>query len=83
MSRRAWGTMRLPDGHGPLERDLMIMTAHVLRRYTERLLELEQIDSIRIGTKSLAYWAYKFATDNDADERLRLFSDVVSSGRDQ
>jgi KamA family protein len=61
--------------------DPMIMTAHVLRRYIEPLLELEQIESIRIGTKSLAYWPYKFVTDNDADETLRLFSDVVSSGR--
>ncbi|MFH8901834.1 hypothetical protein ACH4HG_36465 [Streptomyces coeruleorubidus] len=57
------------------------MTAHVLRRHTERLLELEQIDSIRIGTKSLSYRAYKFATDNDGDETLQLFSDVVSFGR--
>ncbi|WP_328879741.1 KamA family radical SAM protein [Streptomyces sp. NBC_00299] len=61
--------------------DPMIMTAHVLRRYIEPLLELDQIESIRIGTKSLAYWPYKFTTDNDADETLRLFSDVVSSGR--
>ncbi|WP_367129073.1 KamA family radical SAM protein [Saccharothrix sp. HUAS TT1] len=61
--------------------DPMIMTAAVLRRYVEPLLELDQVESIRIGTKSLAYWPYKFVTDADADETLRLFSDVVASGR--
>jgi L-lysine 2,3-aminomutase len=61
--------------------DPMIMTATVLRRYVEPLLDLDQIESIRIGTKSLAYWPQKFVTDADADDTLRLFADVVASGR--
>jgi L-lysine 2,3-aminomutase len=36
--------------------DPMIMGEPVLRRYIEPLLEVEQIESIRIGTKALAYW---------------------------
>jgi L-lysine 2,3-aminomutase len=61
--------------------DPMIMGEPVLRRYIEPLLALEQIESIRIGTKSLAYWPARFTTDPDADDTLRLFSAVVESGK--
>jgi L-lysine 2,3-aminomutase len=61
--------------------DAMIMGEPVLRRYIEPLLELEQLEAIRIGTKSLAYWPQKFVTDPDADDMLRLFEQVVESGK--
>lgn len=61
--------------------DAMIMGEPVLRRYIEPLLDLEQLESIRIGTKSLAYWPQKFVTDPDADAMLRLFEQVVESGK--
>ena len=63
--------------------DPMIMGATVLRRYIEPLLEpgLEHIESIRIGSKSLAYWPQRFVSDPDADDTLRLFEQVVGSGR--
>ena len=37
--------------------------------------------SIRLGTKSTAYWPYRFLTDSDADDLLRLFEQVRESGR--
>ncbi|MDX6339822.1 MAG: hypothetical protein QOG05_7162 [Streptosporangiaceae bacterium] len=63
--------------------DPMIMGATVLRRYIEPLLEpgLEHIESVRIGSKSLAYWPQRFVSDPDADDTLRLFEQVVASGR--
>ncbi|WP_031169838.1 KamA family radical SAM protein [Streptosporangium roseum] len=61
--------------------DPMIMSAPVLRRYLEPLLELEQLESIRIGTKSLAYWPQRFVSDPDADDTLRLFASVVDAGK--
>ena len=63
--------------------DPMIMGAGVLRRYIEPLLGpgLEHIESIRIGSKSLAYWPQRLVTDPDADETLRLFEQVTSAGR--
>jgi KamA family protein len=63
--------------------DPMIMSTEVLRRYIEPLLDasLDQLESIRIGTKSLAYWPQRFVTDRDADAALRLFESVVGSGR--
>jgi KamA family protein len=63
--------------------DPMIMGSAVLRRYIEPLLDpsLENLESIRIGTKSLGYWPQRYVTDNDADDTLRLFEDVAASGR--
>jgi KamA family protein len=61
--------------------DPMIMGEPVLRRYIEPLLEVEQIESIRIGTKALAYWPQKWVTDPDADDTLRLFEQIVESGK--
>jgi L-lysine 2,3-aminomutase len=63
--------------------DPMIMGANVLRRYIEPLLDpsLEHIESIRIGTKSLAYWPQRFLTDPDADDTLRLFEEVDAAGK--
>ncbi len=63
--------------------DPMIMSAAVLRRYVQPLLDpsLDHIESIRIGTKSLGYWPHRYVTDADADATLRLFADVVGTGR--
>ncbi|MEU1734232.1 lysine 2,3-aminomutase [Streptosporangium sp. NPDC020145] len=61
--------------------DPMIMGEPVLRRYLEPLLDLEQLESIRIGTKSLAYWPQRFVSDPDADDTLRLFASVVEAGK--
>jgi L-lysine 2,3-aminomutase len=63
--------------------DPMIMGASVLRRYVEPLLDprLDHIESIRIGTKSLAYWPQRFVTDPDADDTLRLFEEVAAAGK--
>jgi KamA family protein len=63
--------------------DPMIMSAKNLATYIEPLLEpeFEHIRNIRIGTKSVAYWPYKYVTDNDADDILRLFDKIVESGK--
>lgn len=61
--------------------DPMIMGEGVLSRYVEPLLEVETLESIRIGTKSLAYWPQRFTTDPDADDTLRLFEKVVDAGK--
>ena len=31
---------------------------------------LDHIQTIRIGSKSLAYWPYKYVTDDDADDLM-------------
>jgi L-lysine 2,3-aminomutase len=61
--------------------DPLIMSAAVLRRQVEPLLDIDSIQSIRIGTKALSFWPHRFVTDPDADDVLRLFEQVVAGGR--
>jgi L-lysine 2,3-aminomutase len=51
--------------------------------YIEPLLEPEcdHIKYIRIGTKAVAYWPYRFVSDKDSDEIIQLFEKVVNSGK--
>lgn len=62
--------------------DPMIMRTEILARYIDALLEagIEHLQTIRIGTKALAFWPYRFTTDEDADDLLRLFERVVERG---
>lgn len=62
--------------------DPMVMRTAVLRRYVEPLLAPEFAHvTIRIGTKSLAFWPHRFLAGDDAEDALRLFEDVVAAGR--
>jgi len=63
--------------------DPMIMSTPVLRRYLEALLDpqLDHVQSIRIGTKSVGYWPQRYVTDPDADDLMRLFERIVQSGK--
>lgn len=62
--------------------DPMVMKASILRRYIEPLLtaDLPGLKSIRIGSKALSYWPYKFVSDSDAEETLDLFRKVADAG---
>ena len=63
--------------------DPLIMSARNLSAYIEPLLDadLPNLRRIRIGTKALSYWPYRFVTDDDADVLLSLLRKVVESGR--
>ncbi len=63
--------------------DPMVMSTKHLKEYIEPLLdpELSHLQTIRIGTKSLSYWPFRFTDDKDADELLRLFEKIVASGK--
>lgn len=62
--------------------DPMIMKAKMFRTYIDTLVDADipNLRTIRIGTKALAYWPYKFLTDNDADETLETFQKVTDKG---
>ena len=62
--------------------DPMVMKTRILARYIEPLLEadLPNLQTIRIGTKAVAYWPQRFVTDDDADDLLKLFERVVDKG---
>lgn len=61
--------------------DPMIMTTQRLRGHIEPVLAVDTVRTIRIGTKSVAYWPYRYTSDADADDLLRLFEQVIASGR--
>ena len=63
--------------------DLLTANAKVLSAYIEPLLSsaFAHIRNIRIGSKTLAYWPYRFLTDKDADELLHLFEKVTKAGK--
>ena len=63
--------------------DPMVMKTSRFRTYVEPLLEadLDSLTTIRIGTKALGYWPYRFVTDADADDMLDLFRRITGSGR--
>jgi KamA family protein len=63
--------------------DPMIMSGKIFEDYINEILysDIPNLQTIRIGTKALAYWPYKFVTDKDSDLILRAFEKVVKSGR--
>ncbi len=62
--------------------DPLFMKTKILEGYIDALLQadLPNLRSIRIGSKTLSYWPYRFLTDSDADELLALFDKITSSG---
>jgi KamA family protein len=61
--------------------DPLVMSTERLRSHLEPVLAVESVRTIRIGTKSVAYWPYRFTTDRDADDLLRFFEQMVATGR--
>ena len=62
--------------------DPMIMKAKMFSTYIDVLLEadLPNLKTIRIGTKALSYWPYKFLTDDDAKQSLEIFERITNKG---
>src|SRR5690606_6598325 len=63
--------------------DPMIMSFKVFQQYIEPFLDpanKTNIQTIRIGTKVLGFWPYKFLTDKDGPQFLDLFKRIVDSG---
>ena len=63
--------------------DPLIMKTKHLETYIRPLLDanIKHLNHIRIGTKALGYWPFRFLTDDDAEDLLRLFSDVKKAGK--
>ncbi len=63
--------------------DPLIMKTKHLESYILPLLskELSHLKTIRIGTKALTYWPYRFTSDKDAAELQKLFVKVNKSGK--
>lgn len=66
--------------------DPMVMAPRIIRGYLDALAEAKQsgrtpsLQTIRIGSKSLTYWPYKYVSDKGADEVLDAFQSVTKAG---
>ncbi len=62
--------------------DPMIMKAKMFSTYIDTLLEADipNLNTIRIGTKALSYWPYKFLSDDDAEQTLDIFERITNKG---
>jgi KamA family protein len=62
--------------------DPMVMSARKLEIYIDALLNsgFSNLKTIRIGTKSLSFWPYRYLTDKDSEKILELFRKVTDSG---
>ena len=61
--------------------DPMIMRTKHIVNYVRSVLKVPHLRNIRIGTKALAYWPYRFLTDSDSDELIALFKEVADAGK--
>jgi len=63
--------------------DPLTMSASRITDYVNALLDnsLQNIQTIRFGTKAFAYWPYRFLSDPDSDDLLRLFDKIVRAGK--
>ena len=62
--------------------DPLTLSTRLIRRYVSPLLDRKRkgLSSLRFGSKALAYWPYRFLTDRDADDLLRLFEQIIAGG---
>ncbi len=62
--------------------DPLIMKTKLLRQYIEPVLEADipHLKTIRFGSKALAFWPYRFTTEDDAQDLLKLFREITQAG---
>ncbi|MGA6924221.1 MAG: lysine 2,3-aminomutase [Desulfosarcina sp.] len=62
--------------------DPMVMSANRLGVYVDAMLNsgFSNLKTIRIGTKSLSFWPYRYLTDKDSDQILEIFRKIVDAG---
>ena len=63
--------------------DPLTMNVSYISRYVDALLDndLYNIQTIRFGTKAFAFWPYRFLSDPDSDDLIRVFDKIVQSGK--
>ena len=63
--------------------DPMVMKTCNIAPYLLPLLgrDFDHVQTLRIGTKALTFWPYRFVSDEDADDLLLLFEQLVAGGK--
>ena len=60
----------------------MVMSTKLFATYINPILKanIRHLKTIRIGTKALSYWPYRFFADDDSQELLGLIKKIIQSG---
>mmetsp|Transcript_56726 Transcript_56726/g.51044 ORF Transcript_56726/g.51044 Transcript_56726/m.51044 type:complete len:541 (+) Transcript_56726:218-1840(+) len=67
--------------------DPAVMKTKIWQKYLEPIVDeknakdFEHLSTIRIGTKSLTYWPYRYTHNDDADEFLTLLEKCTKAGK--
>ncbi len=63
--------------------DPMVMKASILEKIVKHILaaDLPQLRTIRIGTKSLSFWPYRYISDPDSEQLLNIFRRITERGK--
>ena len=62
--------------------DPMVMKTKIFEYYFNAILDakIAHLRTIRIGTKALSYWPYRFSADDDSEELMQLFKKMKTKG---
>ena len=62
--------------------DPMVMKSKVFEQYIDAILaaNIPNLKTIRIGTKTLGYWPYRYTSDDDAQQLLDVFKKIYDNG---
>ena len=63
--------------------DPMVMKSTMFEQYIDAILaaDIPTLKTIRIGTKTLGYWPYRYTSDDDAQDLLNVFKKISDSGK--
>lgn len=61
--------------------DTLHLTTSLLKKYLTPLLVIPSLHSIRLATRTLSWWPYRFTRDQDADELLDFFKEIQKKGK--
>jgi KamA family protein len=62
--------------------DPMVMKSRVFEQYIDAIIaaDIPNLKTIRIGTKTLGYWPYRYTSDDDAQQLLDVFKKIHDNG---
>ena len=62
--------------------DPMVMKTKMFENYIDAIFaaDIPHLKTIRIGTKTLGYWPYRYTSDDDAQQLLNVFKKITDKG---
>lgn len=61
--------------------DPLVLPSSTIEAYVTPTLAVDSVETIQFSSKALAWWPYRFTTDKDAGNLLRLFEHIVDQGK--